>query len=101
MVASGPLCCEAGRSEAVCSAILSAPLLWHAERLVLVPSRLAPRRRQLRERASGTRPHCTARPGLPKEIADLIWVAALLLVDCDDLVGRGVCWPRRRDMKEV
>ena len=51
--------------------------------------------------ASGTRPHCTARPGLPKEIADLIWVAALLLVDCDDLVGRGVCWPRRRDMKEV
>jgi hypothetical protein len=31
----------------------------------------------------------------------LIWVAALLLIDLKDLVGRGVCWPRRWEMKEV
>jgi hypothetical protein len=31
----------------------------------------------------------------------LIWVATLLAVDLKDLVGRGNCWPRRRDMKEV
>jgi hypothetical protein len=31
----------------------------------------------------------------------LIWVAALLAVDLKDLVGRGNCRPRRRDMKEV
>jgi hypothetical protein len=31
----------------------------------------------------------------------LIWVAALLLIDFDDLVGRGNCWPRRRDKEKV
>jgi hypothetical protein len=31
----------------------------------------------------------------------LIWVAALLVIDLEDLVGRGVCWPRRWEMKEV
>jgi hypothetical protein len=31
----------------------------------------------------------------------LIWVAALLLIDLKDLVGRGSCWPRRWEMKDV
>jgi hypothetical protein len=31
----------------------------------------------------------------------LIWVAALLLIDLEDLVGRGSYWPRRRDKEKV
>lgn len=76
-------------------------MLWHAESLVLVPTVAGAVATGNVSYERGPRGPAgfrrVERRGGSAMRKLLIWVAALLLVDFDDLVGRGICWPRRRD----
>jgi hypothetical protein len=100
---SGRLGLESGPLRGLCSYALSALMLWHAEGRFWSPSWSAPslpRRRRLREGVGD--PLVRLGGGaVCREVVIWIWVAALLVIDFDDLVGRGNCHARRRDKREV